>query len=102
MLERQQETASQPASGKLTQDELTGLLNEAIRRSGQAEVRREQMASLATLDDALAIAREAGIPPEHVLEAAAELQRRKRRGGKGDLGRAQRGAAVLFRPGLRG
>src|SRR4051794_21170744 len=105
MLERQNAAESRPetriaesaptASPRLTQDELSELLSEAIRQSGQAEVRREGTLSLATLDDALAVAREAGIPPEHVLSAARELQQRKLRGARREIVRARRRATFL-------
>lgn len=61
---------------RLTEDELSAVLNEAISRQSQAERPPERVTSLA---DALDIARQLSIPEEHVLAAAQEVQRRRLR-----------------------
>jgi hypothetical protein len=71
---------------RLTQDELTALLNEAISRHSAAE---RQAETVTTLDDALDIARQLSIPEEHVRAAAGEIHKRR--------GREQRRAIVKQR-----
>jgi hypothetical protein len=83
------------SSGKFTQDELSELLSSAISRHGDASRRAEQFSTLASMDDALEIARSLGIPEEHVHEAARELQRRQFRGKRREQVRAKRRAAFL-------
>jgi hypothetical protein len=62
---------------RLSEDELTQVVNDAIARQSEAERAREETAGMSTLEDAIEIARSLDIPEEHVLAAAEELQRRK-------------------------
>jgi len=63
---------------KLSEAEVSQLLDAAIARHKQAQALPEKVLSV---DDALEIARTMGIPEEHVHEAAAELQRRRTTAG---------------------
>jgi hypothetical protein len=82
----------QPAasSARFTPDELNELLNTAIARHGEAERAQEARASMATMDDALEIARSLGIPEEHVREAAAEMRRKQGAPRPAELARLRR------------
>jgi hypothetical protein len=90
-------SAAGPPSVRLTQDELTALLNEAISRHSEAERRAE---TVATLDDALDIARQLAIPEEHVRAAAGELQRRRTRELRRVVVRQRRKTAFLAALGI--
>lgn len=66
---------------QLNPDELQSLMKDAISRHSQSQRQQEervhQAGSLATLEDALSIARDLDIPEEYVLEAARERHRAK-------------------------
>lgn len=84
--------SSEPASLRLTHDELTIVLNDAIARHSEAE---RQIERPATLEDALDVARQLAIPEEHVLAAAQELQRRRLREVRRQVVRDRRKAPFL-------
>lgn len=86
-----------PAALRLTHDELTSVLNEAIARQSEAERMVERPA---TLEDALEVARQLAIPEEHVLAAAEELQRRRSRELRRTIVRERRKAPFLAALGL--
>lgn len=68
---------------RFSPDELQSLMNDAIARHASAERELEErphrLGSLATLEDALSIARDLDIPEEHILQAARERHRVKLR-----------------------
>lgn len=68
----------------LTSKELAAVIQEASRRQGQ-ELRQEGASSLASVDDAFALAEELGIPEEHVRAALLTQQRKKASSGGGFL-----------------
>lgn len=77
---------------RLSEDELSAVLNDAI--AGHSQVQRgPEHAS--TLEDALDIARQLDIPEEHVLAAARELQKRRVRELKRGVVRKQRKTSFL-------
>ena len=90
-------SAAGKPSVRLTQDELTGLLNEAISRHSEAERKAD---TVATLEDALDIARQLAIPEEHVHAAAGELQRRRTREQRRAVVRQRRKGAFLAAVGI--
>lgn len=73
-LEHSPESAAKGPRVKLTEAEVSQLLDEAMARHRQAEALPEKVLSI---EDAVEIARTMGIPEEHVHAAAAELQRRR-------------------------
>lgn len=77
---------------RLSHDELTAVLNDAIARQSAAERQVEQPASL---EDALEVARQLAIPEEHVLAAAHELHNRRARELKRQVARGRRKAPFL-------
>jgi hypothetical protein len=89
--------SNEPASVRLTHDELTSVLNDAIARHSEAERQAERPA---TLEDALDVARQLAIPEEHVLAAAQELQRRRVRELRRQVARERRKAPFLAAVGL--
>jgi len=82
---------------RLTHDELTAVLNDAIARHSEAERRAERPT---TLEDALDVARQLDIPDEHVLAAAQELQRRRVRELRRQVARDRRKAPFLAASGF--
>lgn len=68
----------------LTSKELAAVIQEASRRQGQ-ELRQAGASSLASVDDAFALAEELGIPEEHVRAALLTQQRKKASSGGGLL-----------------
>jgi len=103
-LEHQEESGSQgaSASARLTQEQLSELLDTAIAKHGAAERRQEQQSQLMTVDDALEIARSLNIPEEHVLAAAQELQKRGSVDERKSLARMRRLAPFGVTAGLAG
>lgn len=92
------ENPSAPLSTlRLSHDELTAVLNDAIARHSEAERSAERPASL---EDALEVARQLAIPEEHVLAAAQELQRRRLRELRRQVARSRRKAPFLGALGL--
>ena len=57
---------------RLTQEELSEVLNRAISRQGEAE---KYSGAVSSLDEAVEIARQLNVPEEHVRAAAEELGR---------------------------
>jgi len=84
--------SNEKAALRLTHDELTSVLNDAIARHSEAERQAERPA---TLEDALDVARQLAIPEEHVLAAAQELQRRRLREVRRQVARDRRKAPFL-------
>lgn len=91
----------------LTPEELQSVMRDAIARHGQAQRDAEERArarNLATVEDALSIARDLNIPEEHVLAAVRERNMAKLREQRRGSVRASRqarfflwlGAAVGF------
>jgi hypothetical protein len=99
--EQQEQAAARAASApavRLTPEELSLLLDEAIARHSEAERREHDSTRLATLDDAIEIAQQLNIPEEHVRSAARTMERRKRlEQGKAAV---RRGRRTAFRIGL--
>lgn len=62
---------------QLSQEDLSRLMSEAISRHGQQQREQERQAEVASLDDALEIARQLDIPAEHVLAIAERMQRER-------------------------
>lgn len=68
----------------LTSKELAAVIQEASRRQGQG-LQQAGASSLASVDDAFALAEELGIPEEHVRAALLTQQRKKASSGGGLL-----------------
>lgn len=90
-------TSQESAKLRLSHDELTDVLNDAIARQSKAEFQTERPS---TLEDALEVARQLAIPEEHVLAAAQELQRRRLREQRRQVAREHRKAPFLAAVGL--
>ncbi|HTE19897.1 MAG TPA: hypothetical protein VK689_16150, partial [Armatimonadota bacterium] len=80
----------------LTPDELQDVMSDAISRHSDAERRREEHSTLATVEDALEIARTLNIPEEHVRAAVADRQRHKLRAERRAAARRSRGNAFML------
>lgn len=89
--------SSPSPSLRLSYEELTAVLNDAIARHSEAERQTERPASL---EDALDVARQLAIPEEHVIAAARELQRRRVRELRRAAARERRKAPFLAALGL--
>jgi hypothetical protein len=76
---------------RLSQEELSEVLNRAISRQGQAE---QYSGDVSSLDEAVEIARQLNIPEEHVLAAAEDLGRTGMRAQKREVIRARRRSAL--------
>jgi hypothetical protein len=80
----------QQQEATLTPDELQAVMRDAIARAGRAQRQAEDgpmVQNLATVEDALSIARDLDIPEEHVLEAVrnrnlAKLREQRREGAR--------------------
>jgi Flp pilus assembly protein TadB len=92
-----EESNKKSAALRLSHDELTDVLNDAIARQSKAEYQTERPSSL---EDALEVARQLAIPEEHVLAAAQELQRRRLREQRRTVARDRRQAPFLAAVGL--
>jgi hypothetical protein len=93
------EEQNRSAALELSRAELSEVLNEAIARQSEGE---PTGTDVATLEEAIEIARQVNVPEEHVLAAAAALRRRKeaaalavRRDEKRELVRQGRQRAFL-------
>lgn len=75
------------AALKLSDDEMSTLLNDAIARHSDSQ---RTVAPSGTLEDALEIARQLDIPEEHVMAAAREVQLRRLREVRREIARRQR------------
>lgn len=75
---------------RLTQEELSDVLNRAISRQGEAE---QYSGTVSSLDEAVEIARQLNIPEEHVRAAAEELGRTGMRSRKREVIRQRRATA---------
>ena len=75
-LEHQSQT--DPSSVRLSAEELQEVMNDAIRRAGQAERASDPLdRKVLTVEDAIGIGRDLNIPEEHVRAAVADRQRAK-------------------------
>jgi hypothetical protein len=77
----------------LTPDELQEVLRSAISRQSGSYEPREQ---LSTLEEAIEIARQAGVEEEHVVRAAADLQQHRLRGVKRAVARSRRAMQLVL------
>ncbi len=100
-LQHREEEPPRAGGPRFTEDELSAVLDGAIARHGEAQ-RRQDDARLASLEDALDIARQLDIPVEHVHAAAAELEKSRLRGRRRILVRRKRRANFLGAAGLLG
>lgn len=73
---QRQEQQQRRIQRDLSSDELASVIKEAAKKQGE-DLKREQTASVTTMDDAYALARELGIPEEYVTEAAGSLDARR-------------------------
>lgn len=80
-----------PGSVKLSPDELQAVMNDAIRRAGQAERAADPLdRKVLTVEDAIGIGRDLNIPEEHVRAAVADRQRAKLRVQRREMVQLQR------------
>lgn len=88
-LEHQSQT--DPSSVRLSAEELQEVMNDAIRRAGQAERASDPLdRKVLTVEDAIGIGRDLNIPEEHVRAAVADRQRAKLRVQRREMVQIQR------------
>ncbi|MFN3651544.1 MAG: hypothetical protein ACK47B_18365 [Armatimonadota bacterium] len=98
---KQDRTPAPPAPGmQLSQDDLSRLMSEAIARHGQQQRELERRAEVATLDDALEIARQLDIPAEHVLAIATRMMRERTAPQRKQVVKARRRRTFFMAAGL--
>jgi len=86
------EGGARETSARLTDDEMSSILNDAIARHSEAQ---RAPTSAGTLEDALEIARQLDIPEEHVMAAAQQVQHRRLREVRRGVARQQRKAPFI-------